>query len=68
MSNKRTKIMILGADGYLGVPLTVDLALKGYNLTLVDNYIKRKLSSDFSRQPLNKINKIETRVKLLKKN
>ena len=67
MSNKRTKIMILGADGYLGVPLTVDLALKGYNLTLVDNYIKRKLSSDFSRQPLNKINKIETRVKLLKK-
>lgn len=67
MSNKRTKIMILGADGYLGVPLTVDLAQKGYNLTLVDNYIKRKLSSFFSRQPLNKINKIETRVKLLKK-
>ena len=67
MSNKKTKIMILGADGYLGVPLTVDLAQKGYNLTLVDNYIKRKLSSFFSRQPLNKINKIETRVKLLKK-
>ena len=67
MSNNKTKIMILGADGYLGVPLTVDLAQKGYNLTLVDNYIKRKLSSDFLRQPLNKINKIETRVKLLKK-
>ena len=66
MGNK-TKIMILGADGYLGIPLTVDLAQKGYNLTLVDSYVKRKLASEFSRQPLNRINKIETRLKVLKK-
>ena len=67
MTNKNIKIMILGADGYLGVPLSVDLALKGFKLTLIDNYVKRKLSAKYLRQPLNKINKIETRVKQLEK-
>ena len=37
------KIMILGADGYLGGQRPVDFALKGHRLMLVDNYIKRKL-------------------------
>ena len=36
------KIMILGADGYLGWPTSVDFALKGHRLMLVDNYIKKK--------------------------
>ena len=55
MSNKNIKIMILGADGYLGLPLSVDLALKGFNLTLIDNYVKRKLSSKYLRKPLNQM-------------
>ena len=35
------KIMILGADGYLGWPTAVELAFKGHNLMLVDNYLKQ---------------------------
>tara|TARA_B100000953_G_scaffold299663_1_gene300260 strand:+ start:579 stop:1736 length:1158 start_codon:yes stop_codon:yes gene_type:complete len=65
--NNNLKVMILGADGYLGIPLSIDLALKGFNLMLIDNYIKRKLSSKYKRQPLNRTNKIESRIKILKK-
>jgi UDP-sulfoquinovose synthase len=37
------KIMILGADGYLGWPTAVDLAFKKHKLMLVDSYIKRRI-------------------------
>jgi len=59
------KIMILGSDGYLGWPMTIDLALKKYNLTLVDNFLKRKLMTRHSRSPLCKTKKIDVKVKKL---
>ena len=36
------KILILGADGYLGWSMTTSLADDGHQLILVDNYSKRK--------------------------
>ncbi len=61
------KIMILGADGYLGWPTAVDLAFKGYNLMLVDNYLKRKLMSKYKKKPLVSSPKLNKKVSLLNK-
>tara|TARA_B100001287_G_C22678728_1_gene529110 strand:+ start:1137 stop:2282 length:1146 start_codon:yes stop_codon:yes gene_type:complete len=61
------KIMILGADGYLGWPTAVELAFKGHNLMLVDNYLKRKLMSKYKKKPLVSSPKLNKKVSLLKK-
>jgi len=37
------RIVVLGADGYLGWPTAMRLAAKGYEVCLVDNYLRRKL-------------------------
>ena len=44
--------MILGADGYMGWPTSIDLALRKHKLCLVDNYTKRKLMSQYKRNVL----------------
>ncbi|OUX35846.1 MAG: NAD-dependent dehydratase [Candidatus Pelagibacter sp. TMED273] len=46
------KILILGADGYLGWPTAMDLASKGNQLFLVDNFIKRKIEAENGITPL----------------
>ena len=53
------KIMILGADGYMGWPTSIDLALRKHELCLIDNYTKRKLMSEYKRKVLTKSNKLE---------
>jgi len=65
--------MILGADGYLGWPTSVDLAFKDHELMLVDNYVKRNIMTSLNREPLvksprlvakaNKLNKSGCKVK-----
>ncbi len=60
--------MILGADGYLGWPTSVDFALKGHRLMLVDNYIKRKLMKKYNKKPLVVSPKLDQKVSLLIKN
>ena len=67
------RIMILGADGYLGWPTAVDLAFKDHELMLVDNYVKRNIMTSLNREPLvksprlvakaNKLNKSGCKVK-----
>lgn len=67
------RIMILGADGYLGWPTSVDLAFKDHELMLVDNYVKRNIMTSLNREPLvksprlvakaNKLNKSGCKVK-----
>lgn len=59
------KIMILGADGYLGWPTTVDLAFKKHKLLLVDNYIKRKLMTSLNREPLVNTPKLKSKTNKL---
>ena len=61
------KIIILGADGYLGWPMSVDLALDKHNLMLVDNYIKRSLMKKLGRNPIKNLPKLEVRIKKLKR-
>ncbi len=59
------KIMILGADGYLGWPTSVDLASKNHRLLLIDNFTKKKLLAQYNRQPLIKNKSINSRIKNL---
>jgi len=40
------RILILGADGYLGWPTSMDLAAKGHDVVAVDNYLRRNIAKD----------------------
>ena len=60
------KIMILGADGYLGWPTSVDLASKNHDLLLIDNFTKKKLLDKYNRLPLVKNKPINKRISSLK--
>ncbi|MBT7237162.1 MAG: NAD-dependent epimerase/dehydratase family protein [Gammaproteobacteria bacterium] len=61
------KILILGADGYLGWSMTASLAKDNHELILVDNYSKRKYMEDLKRKPLYKMPLVPQRLKNLKK-
>jgi len=59
------KILILGADGYLGWSTTVALSNDNHELILLDNYSKRKYMRKLGKKTLNNIPKAESRLKLL---
>ncbi len=59
------KIMILGADGYLGWPTSVDLSSKNHKLLLIDNFTKKNLLKEYNRQPLLSNKPLNTRIKFL---
>ena len=42
------KILILGADGYLGWPTAMHLANKGHSVLAVDNYARRTMALETS--------------------
>ena len=60
------KIMILGADGYLGWPMSANLSLTKHKLVMIDNYVKRSLFKKYGKTPLINYPKIDKRLKLLK--
>jgi len=39
------RILVLGADGYLGWPTCMDLAAKGHDVIAVDNYLRRDIAT-----------------------
>ena len=59
-----TKIMVLGADGYLGWPTSLYWMEKS-EVILIDNYIKRKINSRFKRSPLINLQKPEKKLNIL---
>lgn len=40
------RVLILGGDGYLGWPTAMDMAAKGHEVHVVDNYMRRKIASE----------------------
>ncbi|MCF6274387.1 MAG: NAD-dependent epimerase/dehydratase family protein [Robiginitomaculum sp.] len=58
------RILILGADGYLGWPTTMDLAAKGHDIVAVDNYMRRTIASDTDSEALYKTPDLIERVKI----
>lgn len=60
------KILILGADGYLGWSTTLGLSQDNHNLILVDNYSKREYMKKLKRKLLNNNLRVEKKLKYLK--
>jgi len=46
------RVLILGADGYLGWPTCMFLSQKGYEVIGVDNYLRRNASVELDCEPL----------------
>lgn len=46
------KILICGGDGYLGWPTAMHLSNCGYTVSIVDNYLRRKLVREVNALPL----------------
>jgi UDP-sulfoquinovose synthase len=46
------KIIVLGADGYLGWPTCMYLQSRGHRIIAVDNYLKRRLEDEVDSAPL----------------
>lgn len=58
------RIMILGGDGYLGWPTTMDLAAKGHEVLTVDNYSRRTIAMQTSSEALIPTPNLEERAKI----
>ena len=55
------RILIFGADGYLGWPTVMHLSAKGHDVVAVDNYLRRKLFQEVGVDPLFKVPRLDER-------
>ena len=46
------RILILGGDGYLGWPTAMYLSRRGHEVSVLDNYFRRRASTELNREPL----------------
>ena len=58
------KILILGADGYLGWPTSIHLSAHGHEVMAVDNYLRRNLSREQNSDPLFDVPNLHRRAEL----
>lgn len=56
------RILILGGDGYLGWPTAMHLSAHGHDVTVVDNYLRRRLMKEVDVVPLYEVPSLEERV------
>ncbi len=61
------RILILGGDGYLGWPTAMYLSRRGHEVTVVDNFAKRRWEKELSVLPLLPVPLLGDRVKAWKK-
>ena len=61
------RVMILGADGYLGWPTSMHFSNRGYDVVAVDNFAKRKWELEDGIEPLIPVPTLHARVALWKK-
>ena len=61
------RILILGGDGYLGWPTAMDLASAGHDVTVVDNYMRRRIAEATKSNPLTSCPSLSDRVDLFQK-
>ena len=46
------KVLVLGGDGYLGWATAMHLSARGHEVTVADNYLRRRLSRELAREAL----------------
>jgi UDP-sulfoquinovose synthase len=57
------KILILGGDGYLGWPTAMRLSKAGHDVLAVDNYMRRRLCTEESVEPLFEVPELRGRAR-----
>ena len=57
------KVLILGADGYLGWPTSMFFANKGFKVLAVDNFYKRKIELEHGISPINEVLSLQSRIR-----
>jgi len=60
------KVLILGGDGYLGWPTAMDLALKGHDVCVMDNYLRRNIARETDSEALMLNPNLHERVDIFK--
>jgi len=60
-------IIVFGGDGFCGWPLCLSLSKDGYNVTIVDNLVRRKTDIELECESLTPIAPISTRIDIWKK-
>src|SRR5579864_1168528 len=57
------KVIVLGADGYLGWPTALHLSAKGHDVVAVDNLVRRRWDTEGGTSSLVPIRSMPARVK-----
>jgi UDP-sulfoquinovose synthase len=60
------RILVLGGDGYLGWPTAMYLSSQGHDVTVLDNFAKRRWEMELNVEPLIPIHTLQDRVKAWK--
>jgi UDP-sulfoquinovose synthase len=58
------RVLILGGDGYLGWATAMNLSRRGFEVAVVDNYFRRRASTDLNREPLFPVPNLHRRAAL----
>ena len=61
------RVLILGADGYLGWPTAMHLGANGHEVFCVDNYLRRRLCREDDVEPLFEVPNLFERARLWEK-
>jgi UDP-sulfoquinovose synthase len=56
-------VVILGGDGFCGWPAALHLSAAGHEVTIVDNFSRRRIDTELGTEPLAPIAPIETRIR-----
>lgn len=62
MIRMNKKVIVLGGDGFCGWPTALHLSRHGYEVTIVDNFSRRKIDIDLNIQSLTPIVSMEDRL------
>jgi len=63
----RKNIIVFGGDGFCGWPTSLHISACGYNVTIVDNLVRRKTDIELECESLTPITPIGTRIEVWKK-
>lgn len=58
------RILVLGADGYLGWPTVMSFSNKGHEVVAVDNYLRRNTAIEHDVEPLFSVPNLTERVRI----
>ena len=61
-ANRASNVVVLGGDGFCGWPTSLRLSRQGFNVTIVDNLVRRKTDVELGTKSLTPISPIDTRL------